>query len=367
MKKNIKFVLIAFVLFAFGCQKGEVTDFYNLGSEFLLKSKMTSLDNQAVVTVTNLSKNLTSIEVVHTGILDADGEAVVPTSTALGSISVADGKGTITLTEAQLGVAEIDWKANLKFNAVFDGKPFSRFLTVTVTDPITITSKDAFAHRSDTTYYFGYDVTTATATVSSVKIEKKVSNAGVYSEIAGTWTSADSIPFKGSDYNIGDTIFVKVTAVAGTKSASTTTEIVVTPYSYQNVKTFKLTTEANKAYDFIKAKFVDTTVAGDSADIQLTSTLILGGFDLGLISNKNAQFVIATSEDYDNADIMNIEATDFSNVITSVSALAGDEVYIYRTRRGITGTYSYGIIKIVSVVKLGGVLADSYIEIEYKK
>jgi hypothetical protein len=368
MKKYVSLVLISIVILAVSCQKKQdVTDFYDLGSEFYTSSPgMTSLDDHTVINIKNPLINLSSIALKYSGIVDLDGHSTVPTTTDLGNITLSstDGKGTVTLTDAQLNLTTIGWKSNFALSAVFDGKPFSRNYSITLADPISVNAP-GITHQ-DKLFYFAYDVEPTYATVDNVTIQTKLFYNGTYADVAGTHAATDSISFNGSAYNIGDTIYVKVTATAGTKTATTETQLAVGSHSTLKTHTFTLDQTAGMAYDFIDAKFVKTTTAVDSADIELTMTPFLGGYSLGFISNQNASFVLATSDDYSNADDLAIANTDFSAAITSVNNLAGGEIYIFRTKRG-TGAYSYGIMKVISISKPEGVITDSSIKIEFKK
>ncbi len=365
MKKNIIYILLL-VFFGFSCgTKDADVEFYNLGTEMYLSTDgMTSLDVEAAISVDNPLKNLSAVDVSHIEVVDPNDSTIAPPSTDLGTITMSDGAGSITLTEAQLGISEQDWTANLMLNAVIDGKEINRPVSISVDNPFS-TEDPGITYRDDTSFYFKWSVEPVSATVSSVTIESKVGSEGTYTEIAGTWKAEDSVEFVGSDYVISDTIFVRVTATAGTKTDSEVTELVVSPVSLDAVDEFMLDSTANLAYDLILAIEVDETTAGDSADVVLTSNLITGGFELGIDMPNQAEFVTATSTEYSNADVLVAMSADFSSPITSITNLVGGETYVYRTRRG-TGAYSYGYIKVMAVVKPNGVLADSYIEFEHK-
>ncbi len=360
MKRYQFYILLSLIFFVASCQKKNVTQFYNLGSEFLISSPgYTSLDSQAVLNVKNISKNLTKVDVINLGGTLANGSAF--TSTYKGSMAIgSDGMGSITLSGSDLGMDGIGASAKLEFDAVYNGKPFSRYYTLKETDPISVDYPE-MKHR-DTTYYFHFKIKPVTATVSKVTVQTKVSAQGTYTDVAGTFKAVDSIPVKGFDYNVGDTVFVKVIGMAAAKTASTETKIVIQPASFQNIGSFTLDSTANRAYDFVGDSAV--TTSDSTADISLAVKLNTGGFDLGFVSPNNTMFVKGTASDYSNADIMSIEGTDFSSAVTSVKIVSTGDVYIYKTMRGTKA--HYGILKVTGVKKPQGVLADSYITIEYK-
>jgi len=361
MKKIQFYILMSFVfVLASSCQKQKGVEFTDLGSEFFISSSgYTSLDNTTTISIDNQQKNLSTIAVTNLGGTTANDSTI--TSTYTGSIALTGGKGSIALSDADLGMDTIGSSVKLQFDANFGGKPFSRFYTLTVKDPISV-DFPAVDHRLDTTYYFHFDIAPKTATVETVKVQTKVSELGTYADVSGSFNAADSIPIKGSDYNVGDTLFVNVIGTVGTKTASTETAVVIKPNSFSHQSSFELST-ANQAYDFVGDSVVPT--GNESADIERTGSYTPTGLLVGFASMQNAEFVLATDADFANADKVAIAATDFSSAVKSVDNVAGGEVYIFRTKRG-TGSYFYGIMKITKVDKPQGVLADSYIDIEYK-
>lgn len=349
----------------FSCTKENEIEFYDLGTEFYITtSGMTSLDEELVVSIENPLMNLTSIDVINTGVTDADGEDSMDGYTIdLGSISLSDGIGSVTYTGEEMGLSEIGYTAALTCSSELDGKAIDRSTSITLSSPFTTVDPEIMHY--DKSYYFNYSVEPALATVSAVEIEIKTGSEASYSAIAGSWAATDSILFLGTNYDVNDTIFVKIIATAGTKIDSTVAELVVSPVAFDETDAFTLDSMANLAYDFILAVEVDITTAGDSADIELTSMEVLGGFDFGFELNNNAELIAVSSAEYGYADSIAAVITDFSSAVTSVDELGGGETYVYRTRRG-TGTYSYGYLKVVDVVKPGGVFDDSYVEFEIR-
>jgi len=225
MKRYQFYIILSLIFFVASCQKKSAIQFYNLGSEFFISSPgYTSLDSQAVLSINNISKNLTKVNVINLGGTLASGSAF--TSSYTGSIAIAsDGTGSTTLSDSDLGMDGIGASAKFEFDAVFDGKPFSRYYTLKETDPISV--KYPTIMHKDTTYYFHFKIEPVSATVSKVTVQTKVSAQGTYTDVAGTFNAADSIPVKGFDYNAGAALFVKVTGTAGSKTASTVTKIVI--------------------------------------------------------------------------------------------------------------------------------------------
>jgi len=375
MKNNIFYILLSFILFTVACQEDEEFKRYDLGSEFYISDGgYTSLDEEVTIEIENPLQNLSQVTVTHLGGTttneDENGDLIpftAPTSN-LGTITLSGGAGSMTLTSAQLGMTKVGWSADFKFDAVYEGKAFSRSHSISVAHPISVEDPH-ITHRSDTVYYFQFAIEPATATVQTVTVETKTSSLDTYTALTGPFDAEDEVPFVGADYAVGDTIFVRVTGTVGTKSATKVAKLIVSPNSYENVEAFVLdsSTVSTKAYDLMKQRYVIEANAGDSADIQLTTTTISGGYTMGFAAINNLEFVAGTAADYSNADIVDVEEnTDFSTPLSSVSDVAEGDVYIFRTKRGTTGDYMYGVMQVVAVNKPQGVLADSSIEIEYK-
>ncbi len=350
MKKIQLILFISLIFFVTSCQKKVVTPMYNLGSEFLISSPgYTTLDNQAVFDINNVSKNLSSVSIANLG------------GSYTGTISIAaDGKGSVSLNDADLGLDATGASAKFEFDATINAKPFSRFYTLTATDPISIDAPTVT--RSSKTDYLYFDIAPVAATVTGVKVQTKVGANSTYTDVAGTFAAKDSVAIVGSNYNLGDTLYVNVIGTAGTKTANTETAIAIQPNTFSNAASFKLDSTANRAYDFVGDSAV--TVSDTTADIKLAVTSYTGGFDLGFSSPNSTLFVKGVASDYKVADQMAIAATDFSSAVTSIQNVSVGDVYIFKTMRGTTA--HYGVMKVTAVEKPQGVLDDSYITVEYK-
>lgn len=365
MKKIQLLIFISLIFIVASCKKQVLHPaYYKLGSEFLISSPgYTNLDSHAVFNIDNISKNLSQVAIKNLGGTLSDDSSF--TSSYSSTISInASGAGSITVSDADLGMDSIGASANFEFDATYNGKPFSRYYTITETDPIGIDAPSNVEHEpsSDTTYYLHFDIAPVSATVTGVQVQTKVGMNGTYKDVSGTFNAKDSLAIVGSDYNVGDTLYVNVIGTAGTKTASTATPIVIEPYSLANSGTITLDTTANQAYDLVGDSAVASTDA--NADIAFAAAKYTGGYNLGFTSPDNTMFVKGTASDYSNADQLTIKATDFSAAVSSVANVSVGDVYIYKTMRGTKA--HYGVIKITAVEKPQGVLDDSYITFDYK-
>jgi hypothetical protein len=259
-------------------------------------------------------------------------------------------------------MTEIGWRSDFQFDASYDGKAIQRFYTLIVDDPISV-EDPGVTIRNDTVYHFTFAIEPASANVETVTVQTKVSTQGTYVTLPGPFNAEDSIAITGSNYFVGDTLFVKVTGTVGSKTAETETGLAIGALSVSNMESFKLDNTADQAFDFMEAVFVSQSE--ESADIQFTASYATNGLIVGFMTDKNAQFVPGTSMDYDAADSLSLINKDFSGAITFDDNVAEENVYYFRTKRG-TGAWFIGIMKITTLDKPQGVLEDSYMEIEYK-
>lgn len=369
MKNNKIIIILALIFFIASCSK-ETEDLIkttDMGTEFFISGSFTSLDFEATMEIENQQKNLNSLNVTALGGVKADGETEFdPPVADLGSIPISDGVGSITLTPADLGVEmdTIGAYSSYQFDGSYNGSAITRFYDLHVDDPITV-EDPGVTHRNDTTFYFVFAIEPVSSTVETVTVQTKTSSLADYADLPGAFNAVDSIPIVGTDYAVGDTLFVNVIGTVGFKTASTESEVVIGPITVTFVESFKLDSEPGKAWDFLDIVYVDAGTAGESADIEFTGSYEANGLIVGFVSNQNAEFVMGTSEDYVAADSLTIANVDYSSAVTMNDDVTGGEVYYFRTNRG-GGDYYYGIMKIMSVDKPQGVLEDSVIEYEYK-
>lgn len=364
MKKIIYYLFIS--VFAFtACEEQDNIERYDLGAEFFVSNHgMTSLDDNVTFSVNNISKNLSELNV-----------KCISSGKDLGSLTLTDGIGSATYSGSDLGVSEIEDAAKLEFAGSIDGKSIIRNGSVEVSDPISFDELDVL--HKNTMYYLIYTVAPVSATVASVKVETKVGENGTYipaTPINGELDDhgQDSIAISGLAYNVGDSIFVKLTANTATKTAVSEYVIVVAPDSYSNVTEFtmddlyNIATSDSLAFDLIKGEPVISAEAGDSADIAMRVVKSEDPdkiLDIGFGSMNNVELVKSDADTYAIADKYDIQHTDFSSAEKGTEAVAGD-YFVYRTKRG-SEDYVYGVLKVVSVNEQVDI-SKCTITIEYK-
>ena len=338
MKKIFLGMLLLTLIFSMGCNKD--LDILTEGAGVAVHSNgATELDNNVTFNLTVNNNKCTQLTV---------------TGATTGTISIADGKGTFSATTTALGLLAADSSATLTFTANTEGNPTNSY-SVTMTNPISITSPDDVIQDDEVQKVY-YTVSTVSANVSSVKIETKV-NSGVYSDVSGTFsTSKDSLSIKGSDYNVNDTVYFKVTATAGSLSSTKESSFVVGTYAFANTESGTLDFDG-KGFDFIDA--VNVPEGTDTTDVKIQS----GVGTMGFMSTNGTQFVVSDSATFAGNDIVVTKAAFAAGTPVSLIAnVSKDDVYIFKTTRSVdtkTVTY-YGIIKISDFILTSGDNKDGF-------
>lgn len=366
MKNKILYI-VPFVLLFLSCQKESSIEFYDLGSEIYPSvNGITTLDLDVTLTVENPLQNLSTVDVeILKSYLkreDSEDSILTPTVTSLGQLPISGEAGTATYTESQLGISKLGEATLLKLTASIDGKSFERTYGFKVTSPFSVTLP-TLQHR-DTLVHATFSVLPVSETVTGVTIETKVNKAGTYSGITGTFKpEKDSTGFNGKDYEVGDTIYFKVSGSTANETDSYVKKWIVAPYPYKNLATFEI--DSNFLYyDLIFQKNVASD-AGVSIDLKYTVTEVLGGYNLGFISENNAEFISVSSKKYADGDIMDAETADFSSAVKSATNLKPGDSFIFRTKRG-AGAYTYGYMQVTDVSKPNAVISESKLYFEMK-
>jgi len=366
--KNIKLIILStLIIFIAACEKEDLIKTNDLGTEFFISGSYTTLDGMAIISVENQQKNLSSIQVTALGGVAADDdETEIPAPVEnLGAISVSDGAGAMTIMDNDLGLdgQPVGSTMDYELSSSYSGKSITRYFTLSLDNPISV-DVPMVTHRSDTTFTFEYAVEPANATVTTVTLQSKVGELGTYSPISGDWGAEGSFQIKGSDYNVDDTLFVKVMASSDAgKTVSEETAVPINTVMVEGLESFTLNMNDKMAYDLINMENVESTSA--NADMVFTGEYQPGtNPKVGFMSN-NAEFVMGTSTDYANADVVTISNMDFTGAVMMDDDVMEGDVYFFRTKHG-SGDWFYGIMKVTMVDKPQGVLEDSYIEIEFK-
>jgi hypothetical protein len=377
--KNIKaLIFLSFFLVMISCNKeNDQIRTFDLGSEMYISSNgYSSLNSNVTFTVNNPLQNLSEVTVTALGITDADGEYVDPPVVDFGAITFTDGVATLTISRADLGISEVDWEAQFEFDAVIDGKPFSRYSSVTVSDPVTLTSPyiwelndDVLEQTSVTVYqndnvaYISYSVDPPRATAESILIETKVGAEGVYTVVAGNYNPVyDSLAVVGSDYNANDTVYYQFTSKIGTNKQVSELNFIVNKIEFPNEGGTRLTVSDNvgQGFDLVKNEIVDPGTV--TADMEIVHVVLS---TVGFESSNGTLFVATDADVYANNDVVVAKALFSAGTKQSGFAnVTAVDYFIYKTSRG-TDDY-YGIIHITGAFLATDGVGDDFIEFEYR-
>ncbi|MDE5421853.1 hypothetical protein L3073_06510 [Ancylomarina sp. DW003] len=256
------------------------------------------------------------------------------TTTKLGEVTLTSGAGTFEDSYATIGLTKIGDSETLDFiytNA--NGIKYIQTVDVELVSPFAITNVSGVI-QDNMEHYLKFKAGATYATLTDLTLSAKVSDAGTYAEIVDkVYTVADdSILFKGMDYNVGDTVFVKFDAVLGTKTHSETVSFVVNMAKFANEsEAFMLDTES-EGFDLMK--MVNVGSDEDEADL----TFVLGMDNMIGFSSNNAMYVtdfVKTDKAlYTSGDMVKTMADyEAGTKLTSITDVDVDDVYIYMTYR----------------------------------
>ena len=243
MKKTLLYTLASIGLLATSCQEKNEIEYTNLGSEFFISdSGLTSLDAKTTISIANDQKNLSTVELFSTDL-------------SLGEVMLADGAGSMDLTLAQLGVADIEDEVILTGKAVIDGAPFERMHTVVVGDATSFeTSGDLYEFQSveDTLFI---SVSTSVTDITSVVIEG-AHNEGPFEALTLIDVEHDGTSFTGKlvlpkDLVYEDSLLGKITATSSVRSELSEFTLYVNGKSFDYSGAGTVSSEAGKGDSYL--------------------------------------------------------------------------------------------------------------------
>ncbi len=208
---------------------------------------------------------------------------------------------------------------------------------------------------------FTYKVSPKTSTGYTVKAESKVGKAGTYATIWDKVYDKDDldIPFKGSDYSKGDTIFVKVTATAGAYKEIVSSKIVISEYLLGPTSSHKLNLE-DMGYDLVGDSIID--VADGSATIKFVSDM--GAGTQGIMTMNSTELVKITDADLmKSANLPVLKAAyEVGTPVNEIASVTiGDKFIVMHTR---DAKIYYGTLEITNSVRTT-VEDNNLIEFDY--
>lgn len=366
MKKDIlKYILVMFLAVSFAAcdDYDQDINYYDSVKLDMSATKFTVLDAELATEIDfmSTSKTVTNVSI------EVDG-------TEISSGTASGNKYALTLDRSNFGTAGDTLGGSFRayVYATVDGKVKEMYTTFKMVSassirvPFVENAKgdevdEPIYELSDVVKNFTYEVSPKTATGFTVKAETKVGKAGTYATIWDKAYDAEDldIPFMGSDYNKGDTIFVKVTATAGEYTEVVSGDIKISEYTLGGTAAHELNLE-DMAYDLVGDSIID--VAEDAATIKFVSDMILG--TQGVMTMNNTMLVKITDADLmKSANLPELKGAYL--VGTAVDEVAnvtiGDKFIVMHTR---DSKDYYGTLEIINSVRTT-VEDNNFVEFDY--
>ena len=356
MKNTSFYILIILVFSLASCEKDNQNEIYDLGTEFLISNNgYSSLDTDVTFSIDNQQKNLSEIIMLDHG-----------------TIAITDGLGNITLTSAQLGISAADDAATYQFDATFDGKAIQRFASLTISNPMDLTSPYIWTLNDDdppvivetpvTVYqnndvqYIKYSVSPERATVESTLIETKIGEDGTYTVVTGDYDiTFDSLSIVGMDYSANDDVYFRFTSKNGSHEQvgviNFTVNQVVFPHT-GGALLGVIDAATTQGFNLV----TNEIVTDGTGDFAMTHVLLTS---VGFESSNGTLFVSTDATVYDNNDVVEVKALfDAGTQESGFGNISEGNYFIYKTGD------NYGVIKISAVYLTTDGLGD-YFEFEY--
>lgn len=366
MKKDIlKYILVMFLAVSFvACDDYDKdVNYYDSVKLDMSATKFTVLDAELATEIDfmSTSKTVTNVSI------EVDG-------TEISSGTATGNKYALTIDRSNFGAEGDTLGGSFRayVYATVDGKVkelYTTFKMVSASSirvPFVENAKgeeidEPIYELSDVVKNFTYEVSPKTSTGYTVMAEYKVGKAGTYTTIWDKAYDEDDldIPFMGSDYSKGDTIFVKVTATAGEYTEMVSADIKISEYKLGGTTAHELNLE-DMAYDLVGDSIID--VAEDAATIKFVSDMMAG--TQGIMTMNSTELVKIT-----DADLMSStnlpelkEAYDAGMAMDEVASVTiGDKFIVMHTR---DAKVYYGTLEITNSVRTT-VEANNLIEFDY--
>ena len=323
-------------------------NYYDTAQLDLSSSSFTVLDNEMATTIDFLTttKTVGAVRLVYDGKEINTGAATNNTY-------------AVTLNRADLGLSEIDDASRLYVYATVDGKEKEMYTTIEMTsassisDPVDDEDEAvAIYELSDVVKNFTYKVSPKSSASVSVKVETKVGENGTFSTLKTKAYDTDdlNIPLKGSDYAKNDTVFVKLTATAGSFSESVSSSIVISEYLIGAAKEMSLDVE-DPGFDLVGDSIIDITE--EACTIKFTHDYAT--LSQGIEAMNSTSLVLVDDEDLmeeENLPLLKA-AFDAGTAVTAVPMVEVDAKYIIKHTRGEVVYYGTLVVTEINNVRDG--------------
>ena len=256
------------------------------------------------------------------------------------TVTLSNGIGKLDAALADMGLEKAGTNKYIGFQYEFSGYKANETVKLKTDSPWSLTVPDIV--ENSTAVNASWKLAVVNATISDITVAVKVNHNGTPVEYTGQTATGD-LPLKGSDYSLGDTLYITGTAKAGTLTSVMKKIVVIEKWMFSKmVEGVKFTT-TNGFYSF------DALTFGATGHMGL---IHIPGISLGF-TGTDVQFVASDMATYiDNNVNIIMSAFDSGTKISSVIDIQEDAVYIYKT-----STDKYGIFKITE--KNGFLISDA--------
>ena len=380
MKKDIlKYILVMFLAVSItSCDDyDQDINYYDTAKLDLSGTKFTVLDGELATTI----DFQTTTKIVTAVSVKVDGNEI-SSGTATGN------KYSVTLNRSNFGTTGDTLGGSFRayVYATVDGKMKEMYTTFKMVSASSIRvpfvkkkdkkGKDIEVDEpifelSEIVKNFTYKVSPKTSTGYTVKAESKVGKAGTYATIWDKAYDKDDldIPFKGSDYSKGDTVFVKLTATAGDYSETVSSSIIISEYLLGAVSSFKVSVD-KPGYDLVGDSVID--VAEATCNIEFTHDY--NNLKQGFTGLNSTSFVLVDKDDKilmaeTNLPVLK-DAFDAGTAETVIDNVKVGEKYILKYTKGAKVYYGMIVVTETNDVRDGDkdfVMMDYALEVYDKQ
>lgn len=360
MKNYIKYLSFC-LLTAIGiasCEKNEdlsEPDLTELGGYAYLEDQtITTFDVNEELEINLLSNgsvSFESIEILQNGERIATA-SLINDSTATFSTSALSNLATINTNEGSVSVP-------LKIRSMLsNGKVAEDAFTISVEPVISLENDFVSVKLKDTTTTnLSYSIYTFSANVDKVSLLRKLPGDIEFIDTNMNLPTDDGqIDLSAIDYEalgagIGDTIVYQFVVKSGALKQTAQAEVVILTQDFGSTTTTTLsTTPSMNAYNFGDAAYVNDTIPAEITFNAPMGFSTASGIDF---VKANVPTGMTSAEYVADLDLFEAETVYESGTkITSIPAVAMDDVYIYKVTR--EQLVFYGIIRIENVTSVNG-------------
>lgn len=237
--------------------------------------------------------------------------------------------------------AKVDYKQKISINASVDGVVKQMYTNITLVSATKLEAPTEVFELSDLDKMFVYSVDTKMDQDIDLKTESKIGSQGTYTLL---WTKKYdktnlSFPVQGNDYNLGDTVYVRLTSIVSSYSESVEEYFVVKPYLLNKTSSASVSFNS-KYYDLIGNKETD-----ESGSHSLSFIYDMDASTIGILC-ENGLEMLPVEDLETNVSLINTAFDASSSILKLNQATIGDKFLL---KQSIGGDIYYGNLTITNL------------------